>query len=207
MASGLHRTASSPAEPRRSRPFTPGKQPGNRASLGSPTVDVVHLRWPAERGRRERLRSERQPRLLLVEEGATPPDAADCFEDWIRLPALDVDLRARAESLVARCQHHLGILPTLEGGVLRVGDGWVSLSPLEARLTALLIKRMGAVVSREALARAGWPAGAGARNTLDVHLARLRRRLSPVGLSVHTVRSRGYLLELSGFCQEQAHEA
>ena len=170
-------------------------------------MDVVHLRWPEERSRRERLRGERQPRLLLVEEGVTPPDGGDCFEDWIRVPALEIDLRARADNLMARCEQHLGVLPTLEGGVLRVGDGWVSLSPLEARLTALLIKKMGAVVSREALARAGWPAGAGARNTLDVHLARLRRRLSPVGLSVHTVRSRGYLLELSGFCQQQANEA
>jgi DNA-binding response OmpR family regulator len=170
-------------------------------------VDVVHLRWPAERGRRERLRRDRQPRLLLVEDGGAPPDVGDCFEDWIRLPALEVDLQARAQNLVARCRQHLGAVPTLDGGVLRVGDDWVSLSPLEARLTALLIKKMGAVVSREALARAGWPAGAGARNTHDVHQARHRRRLSAVGLSVHTVRSRGYLLELSGFCQQQAHEA
>ncbi|MBW3574785.1 MAG: winged helix-turn-helix domain-containing protein [Actinobacteria bacterium] len=170
-------------------------------------MDVVHLRWPAERGRRERLRSERQPRLLLVDGGGPPPGCGDCFEDWIRLPASEADLQARAESLVARCQQHLGLRPTLDEGVLRVGDDWVSLSPLEARLTSLLLKKMGAVVSREALARAGWPAGPGARNTLDVHLARLRRRLDAVGLSVHTVRSRGYLLELSGSCQQQAHEA
>lgn len=136
-----------------------------------------------------------------------PPDLGDCFEDWIRVPAAEMDLRARIENLAARCRHHLGVTPTLDGGVLRVGDTWVSLSPLESRLTALLIKKMGVVVSREALARAGWPEGPGARNTLDVHVVRLRRRLDAVGLRVHTVRSRGYLLDLSDLCQAQAHEA
>ena len=52
-----------------------------------------------------------------------------------------------------------------------------------------------AVVSRDALARAGWPEGAPGRNALDVHVLRLRRRLAPLGLAIRTVRSRGYLLE------------
>jgi DNA-binding response OmpR family regulator len=57
------------------------------------------------------------------------------------------------------------------------------------------VDRFGAVVGREALARAGWPEGAPGRNALDVHVLRLRRRLVTVGLSIKTVRSRGYLLE------------
>ena len=51
------------------------------------------------------------------------------------------------------------------------------------------------VVSRDALARAGWPDGASGRNALDVHVLRLRRRLRDVRLAIRTVRSRGYLLE------------
>ncbi len=82
-----------------------------------------------------------------------------------------------------------------DDGVLRLGDRWVSLPPVEARLTAALLDRYGAVVSRDALARAGWPAGAPGRNALDVHMLRLRRRLSPLALAIRTVRSRGYLLE------------
>ena len=53
----------------------------------------------------------------------------------------------------------------------------------------------GMIVSRDALARAGWPDGIPGRNVLDVHIVRLRRRLAPLGLVIRTVRSRGYLLE------------
>jgi DNA-binding response OmpR family regulator len=82
-----------------------------------------------------------------------------------------------------------------DDGVLRVGDRWVSLPPVEARLTDALLDRFGAVVSRDALGRAGWPAGSPGRNALDVHMLRLRRRLVPLELVIRTVRSRGYLLE------------
>jgi DNA-binding response OmpR family regulator len=58
-----------------------------------------------------------------------------------------------------------------------------------------LLDRAGAVVSRDTLARAGWPDGAPGRNALDVHVLRLRRRVDPLGLVIRTVRSRGYLLE------------
>jgi len=61
-----------------------------------------------------------------------------------------------------------------------------------------LIERFGAVVSRDQLSRSGWPKGAPGRNALDVHVLRLRRRIAPVGLSIKTVRSRGYLLEADG---------
>ena len=79
--------------------------------------------------------------------------------------------------------------------MLRFDGAWVPLPPVEARLTEALLQRFGAVVSREALARAGWPDGAPGRNALDVHVLRLRRRLSPLSLAIRTVRSRGYVLE------------
>ena len=40
-----------------------------------------------------------------------------------------------------------------------------------------LVQRFGAVVARDALARAGWPGSSPGRNALDVHVLRLRRRL------------------------------
>jgi DNA-binding response OmpR family regulator len=160
-------------------------------------VEVVLVRWPAEAGRRDELRRRGLPCLLLVEDGADPPLAGpEDLEDWIRVPAGDVDLRARVEVLRRRGEARSDPSPELdEDGVLRLGDRWVSLPPVEARLTAALLDRYGAVVSRDALARAGWPAGAPGRNALDVHMLRLRRRLSPLGLAIRTVRSRGYLLE------------
>ena len=158
-------------------------------------MDVVLVRWPSDRSRRERLRADNVPRLLLVEEGP-PPRPHDCLEDWIRVPAGDDDLQTRLAGLRSRLTHHGVSRPELDAdGVLRNGDRWVSLPPVEARLTTALLDKFGAVVRREALARAGWPEGAPGRNALDVHVLRLRRRMEQVGLAIRTVRSRGYLLE------------
>jgi DNA-binding response OmpR family regulator len=162
-------------------------------------VDVELVRWPAEKKARDHFRDVGRPRLLLVEEGAAPPISADALEDWIRMPVDDVDLRARVDGLQLRVEAQRNDVPDLDvDGVLRLGSGWVSLPPVEARLTGALLARIGAVVSREALAQAGWPGGAPGRNALDVHVLRLRRRIDELGLKIRTVRSRGYLLEIVG---------
>lgn len=159
-------------------------------------MDVVLVRWPLEEDRRPALAATQSPRLLLVDAGVSPPGVSDCLEDWIRVPAPEDEVRARVASLALRAAAHRCARPVLDhDGVLRAGSAWVSLPPVESRLTAALVERFGAVVSRDALARAGWPAGAPGRNALDVHMLRLRRRLAPVSLAIRTVRSRGYLLE------------
>ncbi|MEO7429060.1 MAG: helix-turn-helix domain-containing protein [Acidimicrobiales bacterium] len=158
-------------------------------------MDVVLLRWPAEHARRDELQLLRLPRLLLVEDGV-PPVPVDELEDWIRVPAGEADLQVRVDGLRHRAERKRRPLPDLDDdGVLRLDGLWVSLPPVEARLTAALVDRFGAVVSRDDLARAGWPDGSPGRNALDVHMLRLRRRLSTVALAIRTVRSRGYLLE------------
>jgi DNA-binding winged helix-turn-helix (wHTH) protein len=160
-------------------------------------VDVVLLRWPYEQDRREVLAREGRPRLLLVDQDNPPPALMDCLEDWIRLPATNEDVEARSQAVLVRASSHQPARPVLDpDGVLRSGGGWVSLPPVEARLMAALLDRFGAVVSREQLARAGWPQGAPGRNALDVHMLRVRRRIAPLSLVIKTVRSRGYLLEV-----------
>lgn len=160
-------------------------------------MEVVIVRWPSERKRREELARSARPRLLLLEDGEPPP-VADCLEDWVRSPIDDADLRARVVALEHRAACHGQSLPVLDvDGVLRSDGTWVALPPVEARLMAALLERSGAVVSRDALARAGWPHGAPGRNALDVHVLRLRRRVDALGLVIRTVRSRGYLLETS----------
>lgn len=116
----------------------------------------------------------------------------DPMEDWIRLPADECDLQARVETLARRT----AIEPTLDGdGVLRQGSKWTALPPIEARLTDVLLARFGKVVSRDALLVQGWPDEDPKRNVLDVHVLRLRRRLEPLGLTIWTVRKRGYVLD------------
>ena len=161
-------------------------------------------RWPEEEGRRARISQAGEPRLLLVADGEEPPAVVDCLEDWIRVPAAENEVRARVDALAVRSQAHPTNGETVhppsnpvidDFGVLRVNGSWVALPPLEARLAEALLERLGAVTSRDLLIRAGWPTGAPGRNALDVHVLRLRRRLSPVGLAIRTVRSRGYLME------------
>ncbi len=160
-------------------------------------MQVELVRWPAEEARLAEIRAAGQARLVLVPEGVAPPLTADPLEDWIRLPATDEDVRARLRVLEDRARGSLEVdRPELdENGLLRLGGQWVSLPPVEHRLMSVLLDRYRAVVSRDALARAGWPDGIPGRNVLDVHIVRLRRRLAPLGLVIRTVRSRGYLLE------------
>lgn len=166
--------------------------------------DVVLLRWPAEQSRREDLRAAGRPRVLLVENGAPPPTPMDDLEDWVRVPAGEIDVRARVDAVRDRALRGADSSPHLDAdGVLRVGDRVTVLPPVEARLAAALLDRAGAVVPRAALGRAGWPDGAPGRNALDVHVLRLRRRLAPVGLSIRTVRSRGYLLDAASASRQQ----
>lgn len=171
-------------------------------------MDAVLLRWPREAERREVLVQQSIPRLLLIEDGQAAPEVADCLEDWVRVPSDEEEVRARLIALSVRSRFHVHEAPAIDGdGVLRFAARWVALPPVEARLTAALIGRFGAVVSRNALARSGWPDGAPRRNALDVHVVRLRRRLAPIGLAIRTVRSRGYLLEPSETVQTTAGEA
>ncbi len=159
-------------------------------------VNVELVRWPAGERHRAELREAGRPCLLLVEDGAPAPLVSSPHEDWIRVPAAESDLQARIDGLARRAGEVVAEVPALdEDGLLHLGDEWVSLPPVEARLTAALLERFRLVVSRESLSRAGWPDGSPGRNALDVHMLRLRRRLDPLGLAIRTVRSRGYLLE------------
>ena len=173
------------------------KQSGNVASLRSLLMDVALVRWPEDEGKRRELKSANRPRLLLVDALAPAPVSGDPLEDWIRLPADDRDLRARLDALTLRSGSGVDVFPELDDdGLLRLGDQWVALPPIEQRLAMALIERPSAVVSRETLARAGWPGETATRNALDVHMLRLRRRIEPLGLSIRTVRSRGYVLDV-----------
>lgn len=153
------------------------------------------VRWPAEQELRDSLAADGIPRLLLLEEGP-PPVLVDPLEDWIRLPADDSELWARVESLRRRWE--APNKPELNhDGVLTWAGHWVVLSPLEARLVGALLQRFYAMVSHDMLMQATAASEGIRRNSLDVQLHRLRRRIAPLGLMVRTVRKRGYVLEPS----------
>jgi two-component system response regulator MprA len=124
-------------------------------------------------------------------------------DDYLIKPFSFEELLARLRSLVRRA----GVQTGLEVGALRLdpashgvrcGDTAVSLTPTEFRLLAALAARPGENMSRRALTAATWPAGATVHdNTLDVYLARVRRKLrsckdAPRIVTAHRV---GYRLE------------
>jgi DNA-binding winged helix-turn-helix (wHTH) protein len=161
-----------------------------------PVVDVMMVQWPTQAEQRSRLADQHIPRLLLVDGGFPPPELLDCLEDWIRLPAPEADVKARIDALQARGRVHLRPVPEIDThGVVRYGAGWIALPPMEAHLAAVLVGQFETVAGRDTLRTAAWPATTPARNVLDVHMLRLRRRFAPLGLAIRTVRARGYVLE------------
>ena len=159
-------------------------------------TDVAVVRLPDESRQLEELRRRGIPRLALVAPHAPPFTPVDLLEDWVRLPAAPSDVRARVLALAGRADESLERRPELtDDRLLRYGRWWVALAPADARLMAPLVDRFGSVVGRGELAKAGWPDGLPSRNSLDVQLGRLRRRLKGSGLTLRTVRSRGCVLE------------
>jgi two-component system response regulator MprA len=72
-----------------------------------------------------------------------------------------------------------------------------TLTPTEFRLLAALAGRPGKAISRQELIRTAWPFGAIVQdNTLDVYIARIRRKLKdlPAAPTIKTVHGLGYRL-------------
>jgi two-component system response regulator MprA len=123
-------------------------------------------------------------------------------DDYVVKP-FDLDeLVARLRALLRRT----GTDPAVTAGSLTLdpvahaagsGDDTVSLTPTEFRLLATLAARPGAAVRRRELREAAWPQGDVVYdNTLDAHMARLRRKLDalPDPPRIATVHGVGYSL-------------
>jgi len=72
----------------------------------------------------------------------------------------------------------------------------VSLTQTELRILEVLLQRSPSVVTRRSIALHVWQAEADAvgSNTIDVHVAHLRSKLSPADVRVETLRGVGYRL-------------
>jgi two-component system response regulator MprA len=124
-------------------------------------------------------------------------------DDYVTKPFDIEEVAARLHALVRRA----GIEPKLDVSGLELDptertatrDGAsVTLTPTEFRLLAALAGRQGRPVARLELTRAAWPFGAIVHdNTLDVYIARLRRKLRslPDTPAIVTVYGTGYRLQ------------
>jgi len=174
-----------------------------------PDVLVIDIGLPDSDGRDVvqalRARGVGAPVLFLSARGALS-DRLSGFsaggDDYLTKPFDFSELVARLEALLRRAGHDAGVV----AGGLRldpaahaamVGDASVELTPTEFRLLARLAAAPGTAVARRVLVQTAWPHGAFvAENTLDVYVARLRRKLASLSgaPTIHTVHGVGYSL-------------
>jgi DNA-binding winged helix-turn-helix (wHTH) protein len=157
---------------------------------------VELLQWPADADRREELRRDGRPRLLLVGPDVFPPAISE-LEDWVRLPADERDVYVRLQRL-----SHLAVAEPLGPGDVVVDDhgllswrgGRVALPDTEAAMMRLLAEDPGRVVTRDQLMASAWPEGGRQAHSLDSRVFTLRKRLGRIGLVLDTVRNHGFRL-------------
>ena len=174
-----------------------------------PDVFIVDIGLPDADGRDVcqalRARGIDAPVIFLTARDALP-DRLSGFsaggDDYLTKPFAFAELVARLHALVRRSGTDLAV----EVGPLRldpvghsasVGEEIVSLTPTEFRLLAHLAAHPGRAVRRKHLVDAAWPYGAIVRdNTLDVYVARLRRKLRdlPDAPGINTVHGVGYVI-------------
>jgi two-component system response regulator MprA len=181
-----------------------------RVSAEVPDALVIDIGLPDADGRDvcQALRAQgmNMPVLFLTARDALSDRLAGFSaggDDYVTKPFDLEEVSARLRALVKRS----GASPTLEVSGLNLDptehsasrDGTVvSLTPTEFRLLTTLAGRVGRACTRLELIRGAWPHGAIVHdNTLDVYIARLRRKLRSLNapLRIVTVHGTGYRLE------------
>jgi two-component system OmpR family response regulator len=174
-----------------------------------PDAMIVDIGLPDADGRDVvqalRARGETAPVIFLTARDALP-DRLSGFaaggDDYLTKPFAFAELVARLHAVMNRTGSDLSALI----GDLRLdpathaascGGEMADLTPTEFRILARLAAKPGDAVRRRQLVEAGWAHGAIVHdNTLDVYIARLRRKLAalPGAPEIATVHGVGYSL-------------
>ena len=175
----------------------------------SPDALIVDIGLPDADGRDVvqalRAQGETAPVIFLTARDALP-DRLSGFaaggDDYLTKPFAFAELVARLRALMKRAGSDLAT----QVGELRLDPGThaascggetTDLTPTEFRILARLAARPGDAVRRRQLVEAAWAHGAIVHdNTLDVYIARLRRKLTalPGAPEIATVHGVGYSL-------------
>jgi two-component system response regulator TctD len=136
--------------------------------------------------------------LLLVRDGEQPPTDTGVLEDWALASAHASEVEARLAALEARAEQSTHPRPVIgeADDVLRYSGRWISLGTVEASIARLLIEHAGELVTRGMIEAVAWRGRSVRSNTADRQLHRLRAHLREIGLELHTIRGKGYVLEV-----------
>jgi two-component system response regulator MprA len=181
----------------------------DQASRAVPDAFVIDIGLPDADGRDvcQALRSQgvTAPVLFLTARDALT-DRLSGFksggDDYVTKPFDIEEVVVRLQALLRRAgsertQDVSGLKLDPSEMTVSGGDVTQSLTPTEFRLLAALAARVGKSISRGELVRTAWPHGAIVQdNTLDVYIARLRRKLEqlPEAPTITTVHGLGYRL-------------
>ncbi|WP_341211574.1 response regulator transcription factor [uncultured Limimaricola sp.] len=175
---------------------------------------VLDLNLPDGSGRdflRERRRAgDRTPVLVLTAQfsvedrvGALDEGADDYLVKPFDLRELEARLRALTRREAGRAENRvtLGGLDFDAGAQsLRVGGAAVTATRRELALLNLLIANRGRIMSKDRLFDGlfGFENADVGTNTIELYVARLRKKLSGSGVAIETHRGLGYRLDLDG---------
>ena len=159
-------------------------------------VDIA--RWPADQHRRQTILSAGRGCLWLLAAGELAPDLGP-GEDWIRVPADERDISARVQRLARRgprpASIRAGDLYADPDGIVRWGRDRALLTPTESAIFNRLARAPGTLVTRTQITDEVWGHTTRSPRSLDSRIHVLRSKLSPLNLRVHTIRSRGFVLD------------
>ncbi len=180
------------------------------AEADAPDLVIIDIGLPDSDGRDVcqalRSRGVRAPVIFLTARDM-PVDRVSGFsaggDDYLTKPFVFDELVARLNALRKRRPS----APAAALGDLRLDPvghkiasptSEVELTPTEFRLIGALVARAGDVVRRREMVSAAWPPGAIVHdNTLDVYVARLRKKLASMDskATIRTLHGVGYRLE------------
>jgi DNA-binding response OmpR family regulator len=155
---------------------------------------VTILWWPDEMARLLRLRADHVARLVVVQGELLPPPPPDWNEEeWLKSPFTPELLDHSLTMLQLRLEQQP---PPPEIGlddVLWFGDHSAVLAAREARLARLFVNAFGHAVPYAAL-YASIDLSVLDEHALRPLIARLRRRIRPMGLEIQLLRGIGYAM-------------
>jgi two-component system OmpR family response regulator len=186
-----------------------GAEAMQRVQEAQPDALIVDIGLPDADGRdlcqALRARGVQAPVLFLTARDAMS-DRLSGFaaggDDYVTKPFNIAEVAARLRALLKRAGatqafQVAGLLLDPTAHEIHAAEQTISLTPTEFRLVAALAARPGETLNRRELVRAAWPDGAVVHdNTLDVYLARLRKKLKslPEAPEITTVHGVGYRL-------------
>jgi len=173
-------------------------------------VAILDWRMPKLSGievlQRARQRGDRTPVLMLTARDATEDRVIGLntgADDYLVKPFAFAELLARLQALQRRPAYTLApklicghlSMDTATRAVTSAGETLL-LTATELGVLEVLLRRSPAVVTRSTIAVQVWDdeADAVGSNTIDVHVGRLRAKLSGSGARIETVRGMGYRL-------------